>query len=310
MALEADVNGLCRALEAALARHAAHPLLAASYSPAVLSRTQGIAEDISYFLKLPNGSDWTAHPTAQDVLTHPPRALTSYLERVHSLELEDRSYSLDAICGKPFVYAPPPASAGLLLAHAYVRYMGDLNGGQMIKNSVATAYGIDKTQTDGLRFYRFEDSNTGEAASPALLSKLASNFRKGIDVAGKQMTAAQRAEMLQEANHAFELNVAIFSSFSEEDREAADTFGPVRRAVRPTLHLDQLEVPAGVGIPAIPSPSFEGYAKAATYMPKQEQEVETAVQAQRSLLTGAKTYLAVALLAAIIYLIMTALKFR
>lgn len=140
----------------------------------------------------------------------------------------------------------------------------------MIKNSVATAYDIDKEQTDGLRFYRFDIGSTSDAtdfegaASPAQISKLASTFRRGIDAAGQLMSAADRAAMLQEANHAFELNIALFSSFDDDDNDDS--------AMEPTsskkVVLERLQPPPGVGIPAIPSPSLEGYAKAATYMPK------------------------------------------
>lgn len=62
--------------------------------------------------------------------------------------------------------------------------------------------------------------------------------------------ALSAAELLQEANHAFELNIRLFSSFSEDDGQT-------------------LSVP-NADRPPIPSPSLEGYAKAATYMPKKD----------------------------------------
>ena len=56
--------------------------------------------------------------------------------------------------------------------------------------------------------------------------------------------------MLQEANHAFELNILLFSSFSENEEKKSN-----------------LSVPQLDAAPHIPSPSLEGYAKAANYMP-------------------------------------------
>ena len=69
--------------------------------------------------------------------------------------------------------------------------MGDLNGGQQIKEAVAKAYHFDGSQQDGLRFYRFDGGN-GEAASAAELGKITAQFRKGMDSIGEGLTAEQR----------------------------------------------------------------------------------------------------------------------
>ena len=42
----------------------------------------------------------------------------------------------------------------LLVAHAYVRYMGDLNGGQVLSRSIARTYNLDTE--DGIHFYKFD----------------------------------------------------------------------------------------------------------------------------------------------------------
>jgi len=232
------------ALETALSRHADHPLLAAIHNPSVLDRTAGISDDVTYLLDLPNGSDWSLHPTARKYRAHPPRALVEYVHRIKSLDLDSHLSPDD----HTHVYPPPPAQPYLLLAHAYVRYMGDLNGGQQIKESVAKAYHLEEGSSDGLRFYRFENDN-GEECSPAELGRVTAGFRKGMDSIGEGLNPGERAALLQEANHAFELNIRLFSSFSEA-AEKKSTLAP------PTAEL-----------PRIPSPSLEGYAKAATYMP-------------------------------------------
>lgn len=121
--------------------------------------------------------------------SNPPEALTTYVARIKALSQQTQ---LVPEGGIDYVYPPPPAQAYLLLAHAYVRYMGDLNGGQVIKESVCKAYDLDDTG-DGLRFYRF-DNDAGLPASPAELSKLTSWYRRGIDAAGEQLDKDQRGE--------------------------------------------------------------------------------------------------------------------
>ena len=181
-----------RILENALSRHSDHPLLASIHNPSVLARSQGISEDVIYLLGLHPGEDWSTHPLAVHHRSHPPAALTEYLERLRSLEF-------DTHCCPPLrddcIYPAPPAEQHLLLSHAYVRYMGDLNGGQIIKESVSRAYHLEENSSDGLRFYRFEDDN-GEEASPAELGKLASRYRIGMDHIGNQLTSEQRGVCL------------------------------------------------------------------------------------------------------------------
>lgn len=155
----------------------------------MLDRSQGISDDVTYLLNLPNGSDWSTHPTARKYRAHPPRALVEYVHRIKSLDLDSRRSPDDP----SHVYPPPPAEPYLLLAHAYVRYMGDLNGGQQIKESVAKAYHLEEGSTDGLRFYRFENDQ-GEECSPAELGRLTAAYRKGMDSIGEELDASQRGE--------------------------------------------------------------------------------------------------------------------
>lgn len=176
------------ALENALTRHNDHPLLAATYNPSTLARTQGIAEDITYLLDLPSGANWLSHPLAISYRTSPPSALNTYIERIRSLDTENQSVPMES---EEYVYPPPPAEAFLLLSHAYVRYMGDLNGGQQIKDAVAKAYHFDSNQEEGLRFYKFEGEN-GDIATPAELGKITASLRKGMDSIGDQLLPEQR----------------------------------------------------------------------------------------------------------------------
>jgi hypothetical protein len=73
------------------------------------------------------------------VFTSPAPALDNFLTHIHHLSTS-------------------PGQAPLLLAHAYVRYLGDLSGGQIIGDRIKRAYGLkDK---EGIAFYDF--SSKGE----------------------------------------------------------------------------------------------------------------------------------------------------
>lgn len=72
-----------------------------------------------------------------------------------------------------------------LLAHSYVRYMGDLSGGQIIRWKLQKAYGLNETG-EGLSFYEFDTpTNDGgvkkETASVGEMKKIKEWFRAGMD---------------------------------------------------------------------------------------------------------------------------------
>ena len=84
----------------------------------------------------------------------PPPALRNYLDRLTTVSRSQ------------------PA---LLLAHAYVRYLGDLSGGQYIKYKIKKAYNLDD---DALRFYDF--SREGDHSGVGF-KKIKDAFKAGID---------------------------------------------------------------------------------------------------------------------------------
>jgi heme oxygenase len=108
---------------------------------------------------------WLAPQGPADPLTHPAR---EYVARLQTL---------------------PPVQ---LAAHAYVRYLGDLAGGQVLARIVGRAYGL---QQEGLAFYRFEaDAPTlvlglrevldalPEAEQPAIVAEAQAAFGRHIDL--------------------------------------------------------------------------------------------------------------------------------
>jgi len=86
----------------------------------------------------------------------------------------------------------------LLVAHAYVRYLGDLSGGQLLSRIVAGAYGL--VDGRGTRFYDF-----GPAGEPAAL---ASALRRGLDAL--PVDGALAAAIIDEAREAFRRHQALF----------------------------------------------------------------------------------------------------
>jgi heme oxygenase len=88
---------------------------------------------------------------------------------------------------------PPP----WLAAHAYVRYLGDLAGGQVLARIVGRAYGL---ADQGLAFYRFE----GE---PAVL---AHGLRAQLDA----LPADQGDALVAQAQDGFRRHVEIFETLA------------------------------------------------------------------------------------------------
>jgi heme oxygenase len=182
-----DRAGYCRllrnlqpiyvALEAGLSRHVDHPGLA-PLGCAALYRSAALADDLQAL----HGTAWQAEIDRVE-------ASTRYGE--HLLELSDHA----------------PAA---LAAHAYVRYLGDLHGGQVLARRVAQTLGLElglaerredgATAARGLAFYDF-----GDAA--AVGSRIGS-FRAALGrIAG---SAAQVEALVDEACDAFERHRCLF----------------------------------------------------------------------------------------------------
>ena len=86
-------------------------------------------------------------------------------------------------------------NAPALIGHHYVRYLGDLSGGQIIKTMVRRHYGLE----DGLTFYEFD------IPKPKLYKD---NYRDALNTL--PLSEQDRREALDAATRAFELNHRIF----------------------------------------------------------------------------------------------------
>lgn len=170
-----NLHALYAALEQALERNAAAPVVAPVRMP-TLYRGPALAQDLEHF----SGPSWEGLP-----LTPAMRAYVARIEEVSA--------------GAPH----------LLAAHAYVRYLGDLSGGQMLVKVIRRSFGL--TDKDGTAFYRFE-------VTPGTISAetLKDNFRAALN--GLPLDAAAADAVVAEANAAFARHVALFA---ELDAQAA-----------------------------------------------------------------------------------------
>jgi len=91
---------------------------------------------------------------------------------------------------------------GGFVAHHYVRYLGDLSGGQVIKATIERIYGETGRRATG--FYTF--------AAIAKIKPFRDRYRELLD--SVPLTGEQRQQVVAEAVLAFELNQAVFDDLA------------------------------------------------------------------------------------------------
>ncbi|MET8611055.1 MULTISPECIES: heme oxygenase (biliverdin-producing) [Streptomyces] len=99
---------------------------------------------------------------------------------------------------------------GGYVAHHYTRYLGDLSGGQVIRDRAERTWGFDR-KGDGVRFYVFE-----EIANPAAFKR---SYREMLDAIA--MDDLEKQRVAGECGRAFALNTAVFGALGEEFRLSA-----------------------------------------------------------------------------------------
>lgn len=168
--------GISSTLETALEQHASNPVLGPTYNPPLLARSPALLSDISHILGHPL-STIHSHPLVASLAISPssssssrsppnpkdvPVGLEEYVSRLNTLAV-----------------SPDPAP---LLAHAYVRYLGDLSGGQQIKLRVKKAYSLEEDDGQGISFYEF--GKLGGESGPATMGdmkKIKEWYREGMN---------------------------------------------------------------------------------------------------------------------------------
>jgi heme oxygenase (biliverdin-producing, ferredoxin) len=121
--------------------------------------------------------------------------LTTYLERIRDVSNSDEPERL--------------------LAHAYVRYLGDLSGGQFIRRRLMKAYDLPDSGEGSSSFDFGTLDGSGEGrANMAEMKKIKIWYRDGMN-AGAGDDEAVKRRIVEEAGLAFELNTGLFDELRE-----------------------------------------------------------------------------------------------
>lgn len=162
------LQAIYTALEEALEGHREDPRVGPVVIPA-LFRREPLARDLAHFGGVP----------ADPLEARLAAAVAAYVSRLST------------------VAATRPE---LLVAHAYVRHLGDLSGGQILGAIVARTLAV--APPAGVEFYRFE-----AVSDPAALKD---EYRRRLDAL--PIDPETRGEIIAEAILAFELNLALFQA--------------------------------------------------------------------------------------------------
>lgn len=197
--LFADFYFIYGELETAFCRHATHPILSQLNFPE-LNRTDALARDLEFYF----GQAWKGF-----ILLTPAGKV--YCDRIKFLS---------------------DTQPELLIAHAYVRYMGDLSGGQGLKGIIRSALGL--TDQRGTEFYEFN-------AMPTIEAKRAfkERYRQALD--SLPLSANMIDQIVAEANSVFALNRDVMHELEPEVKAAIGehTFDLLTRQDRPGSTVDR-----------------------------------------------------------------------
>lgn len=160
------------ALETGAERLAADPVAGAFIRPE-LFRLPALERDLTHL----RGADWRSGLTALP-------ATRDYADRVRE-------------CAGEW-----PAG---YIAHHYTRYLGDLSGGQIIRDKAERTWGFSR-KGDGVRFYVFEG-----IGNPAAFKR---GYRELLD--GVRVDDLEKQRIVAECKRAFALNTGVFRALGEE----------------------------------------------------------------------------------------------
>ncbi|KAI5453835.1 hypothetical protein NCC49_005645 [Naganishia albida] len=227
----------------------------------MLSRSEALAQDVAYLVSLKPASEWTIDardtallpstsaaiiptptfpvpPFLEPLFTSPPDAITQFAS--HLTEIS----------------ATRPA---LLLAHAYVRYLGDLSGGQIVRSRIRRVYTLDPPNTsdtapehaqDGTQFYEFDifdssdrpPSAEGHVVQPSMyerkqrMADIKDWFRSVLDSGTADGAEDLKRALVDEAIESFHLSTHIFSALRPDaapSSSAPAETAPARRQFVP-----------------------------------------------------------------------------
>ena len=169
-------------MEESLEQHKEHPLVGPVHFPDELNRKDSLEEDLTYLY----GDTW------QTEITCLP-STAAYVERIREIAASDEPERL--------------------VSHAYVRYMGDVSGGQILKKIVKRMYNFPEDGT-GVQFYEFQ--NIPEISKWKEFYNIRMNALE-VDSDGRQ-------RLLDEAKLAFGHNIDIFKEIVSRAKSRPDGY--------------------------------------------------------------------------------------
>ncbi|GAA1583670.1 heme oxygenase (biliverdin-producing) [Actinoplanes couchii] len=180
-ALTAQYLAVYRELEGAAERMRADDGLAAVFADPALTRVPALEADLAHLY----GADWESAAPVLD-------STRAYATRLRDLA------------------ATSPVH---FIAHHYVRYLGDLSGGQMIGRKLSTVYGLGDA---GTSFYRFEQIPDARAYKI--------DYRAKLDAL--DLPEEQAAALVAEAQLAFRFNGDVFVELGALFPETPEDLAP------------------------------------------------------------------------------------
>lgn len=162
--LVANLYFVYSAMEEEMEKHREHPILSKIYFPE-LNRKSSLERDLNYYF----GNNWREQVA-------PSPAGEAYVQRIREVSAN----------------APE-----LLISHSYTRYLGDLSGGQILKNIAQRAMNLDSV---GTAFYEFEEISDEKQFKVI--------YRQALDELPVDEATAER--IVEEANDAFGMNMKLF----------------------------------------------------------------------------------------------------
>jgi heme oxygenase len=162
--LAANLYFVYGAMEEEMERLKDHPLVSKIYFPE-LNRQPNLARDLQFYY----GANWK-----NEIQITPNGQL--YVDRIHEIANNE-----------PELFA----------AHSYTRYLGDLSGGQILKNIAEKAMNLDG---EGTAFYEFETISDEKAFK--------NMYRQALNDLPVDEETAER--IVEEANNAFGMNMKMF----------------------------------------------------------------------------------------------------
>lgn len=164
--LAANFYFVYSAMEEEMERHQEHPIVSKIYF-SELNRKASLEQDMRFYF----GNNWR-----EQIVLSP--AGEAYVQRIREIS---------------------NTAPELLIAHSYTRYLGDLSGGQILKNIAQRAMNL--ADGEGTAFYEFEEITDEKAFK--------TQYRQTLDELPIDDATADR--IVEEANDAFGLNMKMFN---------------------------------------------------------------------------------------------------